>query len=290
MGAWWEPSSTEINFEISFSGKTIALWGQGHILDAAGNARIFNGEGPGSSLTLHDVVLRNGQNGDGGGAIHATDGAYVEVHNSTFQSNSAHLKRCIGVSYGYLMGARCRSDSDCNDGGYCSRSGDNDGGAIYAGHSDTRIVIYSSEFKTNVGYYGGAIYASPAAIVEIHDCTFQDNAADIPGLKTRGGCIYLSETAYLEIHASEFTGNFATWGSVICALGASAAIYNSTFVLNGAIDEDYDGGAIKAQSSDVEIHDSTFTANDADCGGALYILFGTMQIYGTIFESNSALR
>jgi hypothetical protein len=94
----------------------------------------------------------------------------------------------------------------------------------------------------------------------------------------------------LEIHASEFTGNFATWGSVIFATGASAVIYNSTFVLNGAIAEDLDGGAIRVHSCDVEIHDSTFNANDAEDGGALYIVFGSMQIYGTIFESNSALR
>jgi hypothetical protein len=46
--------------EISFSGKTITLWGQGKILDAGGIGRFFNGEGAGSFLELHDVVLQNG--------------------------------------------------------------------------------------------------------------------------------------------------------------------------------------------------------------------------------------
>jgi hypothetical protein len=46
--------------EISFSGKTITLWGQGKILDAGGSGKFFNGEGPSSFLELHDVVLQNG--------------------------------------------------------------------------------------------------------------------------------------------------------------------------------------------------------------------------------------
>jgi hypothetical protein len=46
--------------KISFSGKTITLWGQGKILDAGGSGRFFNGQGAGSFLEVHDVVLQNG--------------------------------------------------------------------------------------------------------------------------------------------------------------------------------------------------------------------------------------
>jgi hypothetical protein len=45
--------------EISFSGKTITLWGQGKILDAGASGRFFKGEGAGSFLEVHDVVLQN---------------------------------------------------------------------------------------------------------------------------------------------------------------------------------------------------------------------------------------
>jgi hypothetical protein len=45
---------------ITFSGKTITLWGQGKILDAGGTGKFFNGYGAGSFLELHDVVLQNG--------------------------------------------------------------------------------------------------------------------------------------------------------------------------------------------------------------------------------------
>jgi len=47
--------------EISFSGKTITLWGQGKVLDASGGGRFFSGSGSGSFLELHDAVLQNGQ-------------------------------------------------------------------------------------------------------------------------------------------------------------------------------------------------------------------------------------
>jgi hypothetical protein len=50
--------------EISFSSKAISIWGQGKVLDPADPAeggRFFNGEGGGSFLELHDVVLQNGR-------------------------------------------------------------------------------------------------------------------------------------------------------------------------------------------------------------------------------------
>jgi hypothetical protein len=49
--------------EISFSGKTITIWGQGKALDAEEAAtsagRFFSGNGADSSLELHEVILQN---------------------------------------------------------------------------------------------------------------------------------------------------------------------------------------------------------------------------------------
>jgi hypothetical protein len=47
--------------EISFSGKTVTIWGQGTVLDASGGGRFFNGNAAGSLLELHDSVLQNSQ-------------------------------------------------------------------------------------------------------------------------------------------------------------------------------------------------------------------------------------
>jgi hypothetical protein len=47
--------------EISFSGKTITIWGQAKVLDAQGSGRFFRGEGADSFLELHDAVLQKGK-------------------------------------------------------------------------------------------------------------------------------------------------------------------------------------------------------------------------------------
>jgi hypothetical protein len=49
--------------EVSFSSKTITIWGQGKFLDAAGGGNFFSSNSADSSLELHDAVLQNGQAG-----------------------------------------------------------------------------------------------------------------------------------------------------------------------------------------------------------------------------------
>jgi hypothetical protein len=52
--------------EISFSGKTITIWGKGKVLDASEGGRLFNGNGAVALLELHDAILQNGQPEGGG--------------------------------------------------------------------------------------------------------------------------------------------------------------------------------------------------------------------------------
>jgi hypothetical protein len=46
--------------QIDFSGVTCVVKGQGQTLDAKGAGRFFYGNGAGSSLELHGVILKNG--------------------------------------------------------------------------------------------------------------------------------------------------------------------------------------------------------------------------------------
>jgi hypothetical protein len=55
--------------EIGFSSKTITIWGQGKVLDATGDGRFFNGEGVGTLLELHNVVLQNGRASEVSGRV-----------------------------------------------------------------------------------------------------------------------------------------------------------------------------------------------------------------------------
>jgi hypothetical protein len=68
--------------QISSSGKAITLWGQEKVLDAAGGGggQFFSGDGAGSLLELHDVVLQNGQSGSVG-AISVYQGN-MEIYDS----------------------------------------------------------------------------------------------------------------------------------------------------------------------------------------------------------------
>jgi hypothetical protein len=46
--------------QIDFSGKTCVVIGQGQTLDAKGAGRFFFGSGAGSSLEVHGLILKNG--------------------------------------------------------------------------------------------------------------------------------------------------------------------------------------------------------------------------------------
>jgi hypothetical protein len=47
--------------QILFSGRTCVIIGQGQTLDAKAAGRFFYGEGAGSSLEVHGLVLKNGK-------------------------------------------------------------------------------------------------------------------------------------------------------------------------------------------------------------------------------------
>jgi hypothetical protein len=64
--------------EVSFSGKTITIWGQGKVLDTLGGGRFFIGDIPGSFLELHDAILQNGRANDVSGRS-ASRRAVVEL-------------------------------------------------------------------------------------------------------------------------------------------------------------------------------------------------------------------
>jgi predicted outer membrane repeat protein len=111
--------------EIVFTAKTLTIWGQGRTLDASGDSfcleggRFFFGNANGladSSLVLHDVVLKNGCTSQlsNGGAIWATGAnakpslqkgpdVDVEIHDSTFQSNTASYGGAIYASGGAVV-------------------------------------------------------------------------------------------------------------------------------------------------------------------------------------------
>jgi predicted outer membrane repeat protein len=167
--------------QIVFSGLKLVIIGNSQTLDAGTSVwsssglsrRFFYGSGSGSSLEVRNVTMTKGiEKGAGGwgGAIRVGDKARVEIHDSTFQRNTAS----------------------------------NGGGAICI--MGGTVVIHDSTFDVNkalwwAGYGGGAIYVSGGAKVEIHGSTFQRNTAD-----SYGGAIYIGDGT-LVVRDSTFDTN-----------------------------------------------------------------------------------
>jgi hypothetical protein len=145
--------------EIKFSGKTCVVRGKGTTLDAGGKGRIFYGFGPGSSLELHGIILKNAKHHIGG-AIYAGEGAYVEIFNSAFVSNSAPTPD------GHDGQERCGVPGSCSASSPACRQ-------IHQFSTDN----CTHGLKCNTCGLGGALYANRAH-VHMHNTTFEDNSAN----------------------------------------------------------------------------------------------------------------
>lgn len=219
---------------IDFSGKQISISGNGAVLDAKGRCSFFTGNADSgnspTSLELHDLTLKNGNSANGGaisvksgawllidactialnkavnggGGIFASDGAFIEIHDSTLDSNNA------ATSYGT-------------------------GGAIYA--SSASIKIHTSVLHNNAGGNGGGAIYSQSGSLEIHKSVFVSNGAAY--VESQGGAIFSSGT--LSIRDSLLESNWATKfrGGAVFVYGRMHAS-NSTFKKNTALA----GGAV----------------------------------------------
>jgi predicted outer membrane repeat protein len=259
--------------DIGVYNKAITIFGSNAILDAGRQGIFFNvngvARGPGSSLELHGITLKNGAGitvncaylmiydstfeSNYGGAIYAMTAHSLEIHNTVFQSNTATTYQ---------------------------------GGAIYATNGAS-VEIYDSAFISNTASDGGAIYATLGAHVEMHTVTFKTNDAYGNQNQNQGGAIYASNGAYVEIYDSEFISNTADYGGAIFAgmRGGSARIYTSRFVSNEA----FEGGAIYASSEGggARIYTSSFVMNQAYANGGMIYISGSLAAFNCTFHGNT---
>jgi parallel beta-helix repeat protein/predicted outer membrane repeat protein len=179
------------------------------------------------------------------------------------------------------------------------------GGAIYNYYGN--LGLYVSTFIENMatynhvvddfvqgdGGYGGALY-NYYGNVNLDGNTFNANVANYnrivngvakDGFSGYGGAIYSYNGSLLTVNYSTFNGNSAgSSGGAIYDEGA-LSVNNSTFTGNWAGQK---GGAIYNLSADsLFVSYSTFTANIAKYGGAIYNI-GTLNVYDSTFLNNSA--
>lgn len=168
---------------------------------AAGTAafRIFD-VGPGGSLTLNSVTLRNGLADDGvngGGAI-LSHGS-LTVTKSTFSGNSSPA--ATGTSGGAINSAGPLTVSLSTFTGNTAQ----EGGAIFNQSTTGAATVTDSTFAANTAtiFGGGALVTAQGTTNLTRDTFSRNNATGNPG----GGAI--DNDAILNVTDSTFTGNAA---------------------------------------------------------------------------------
>ena len=195
----------------------------------------------GGPCTIENITFRNGVGSNvyglvRGGAIYA-EFSQITIRNCRFESNRVEMQE-------FDLGAI--------------------GGAICGYYSD--LLIEDCDFEGNHSdELGGAVYSTSASMLEITNCTFIDNQAEM-----YGGGIATNSTSMLVANCM-FNGNFAG--------GYGAGIYS-----HGSTDEQW------AHSSTVD--NCIFRRNSASwagygMGGGIAIqYFQTMDVSNSVFEDN----
>ena len=275
-------SNTDSDFKNGIViSRPMNILGNGHTIDGANAARIFN-------ITSKDVFISNvnfiNGNADNGAAI---IGEGYGVISCNFTSNTATANG--GAMYGGTA-TDCRFTSNT-----ASR-----GGAIYDGISRSSTFISNnayyggalfnsyaenSQFELNTATYGGAMSggsafnctykknqarsSSGAGDFYAVNCTFIENTANkigaLQGIAI--DCTFNGNSAFIEAGAMadnqatncQFINNYAPYGGAM--EGGSAT--NCRFENNHA---DYYGGAILVAYAE----NCTFIGNYANQGGAMY--------------------
>lgn len=163
---------------------------------------------------------------------------------------------------------------------------------IYTALINSSPQISNSIFRNSIGVgYGGAIRLTRfagSAPVQITDCIFEYNT-----VTDEGGAIYctsLSQGIIINdcvFAANTSSGNAAfEGGGAICAESTDVDISHCTFFQNHA---NYDGGAIMAQYCSLTVDHCTFSGNSCGTSGigdGLFLEYSDAIISNSIFAHN----
>ena len=135
------------------------------------------------------------------------------------------------------------------------------------------------------------------ADVTFEEMTFGANVSEGDG----GGAVYVTGESTLDITGGAFQGNSAAGddgdGGAILIEGGTLSISGTDFTGNAAAggDANEGGGAIFAESdAEVTVSNADFDGNtatgDAGSGGAIHARGGSLDVTGTTFNDNAAVR
>lgn len=228
------PEMVTIVVNTNATDQTVAVNGNGRItLDGENLRQIFYVYGSGS-LTLNDLVLIDGNFGNGGGLAIGPQ-ASATVNRTYFISNEAATNGGAIHNQGMLtlvnsnVGSNIATSSGggiFNDGGdvhiissYLISNQAVDGGAIM--NNGGIVTVEMSALRSNVATgWGGGLYASNGTLTLVNN-TFSNNRAN------RGGGIY--KTGAATLINNTFNENRANLGGALYNDGGSATIQNNIF-------------------------------------------------------------
>ena len=222
------------------------------------------------------------------GEIDGIDGTFIENSASDRGGaifNQGQIKDIAGNFIGNTSysGGAIRNDKTIGQisASFINNVSESGGGAIY--NSGNLSKISNSEFKSNRGKKGGAIFlASRAEQLEVENTNFVGNNAE------DGGAISNISNYGVSVKSSRFENNSAKYGGAISdwVSGSEMSVANSAFIANkGAL-----GGAIavwETAANKILISGSEFERNESQMGGAIFNRGDGMVVENSSFKGNT---
>ena len=268
--------------------RAITIDGAGHTLDGKNGARIFYVGSDVKTLTLKNIIFKNGKVNGAGGAI-LNDGAKLIIDNCSFINN-----RITGTTGGAIASNNVNNIKITNS-VFSKNYATGVGGAISI--TGNNAVISNCVFTNNEARdsLGGAILILGNSATLTNN-TFSNNkagrdggAVDIEG-KTVG-----SKCQGATVSGNIFTQNTAVFGGALGLNGKDSTIENNIFTSNNAINsKSYGsagiGGAMRVMGEkNIKVINNTFTDNAAYRQGGAFYLEGTSSVISkNTFTNNKA--
>ena len=202
----------DFNIEGILIDKVLTIDGQGHKIDAKGQARIFNVTA--ENITLKNIIFTNGNatassSLGSGGAIYQWWYCESTVTNCTFTNNYAHKGGAV-YSYGSI------TMRDCT---FTNNKAERSGGAVYSENGGSTAT--NCNFINNTAYDYGAVRLDYG---EVTNCEFTNNK-----VYSDTGAVYIQ---YGNVTNCKFTNNKAPqFGAIFMNSGN---VTNCIFVNNSA--------------------------------------------------------
>ena len=248
----------------------------------------------GCSLFIKNSVFCNNR---------ANLGGVVYAHNANFTVKQAHFSNNAAKTHGGAF-YNLQSIANIANVSFETNYAYSYGGAHYIDKGS--ILVKNSTFSNNRANFGGCLHTQNSTIT-LHNILYFNNSATIHGgvyrsfqsittfcegnfvnnnANNNGGTLYIERGSTLVKNSTFFNNSASNDGGVMRSHLNNLTIFGCMFNNNKAVRE---GGVLWTdQCFFLNVSETTFLDNTADCGGVLYIEQGYSLIHNTVFTNNKA--